>query len=78
MKRILPSTARVLAVAILLAAGGTVIAQDLCSDYQSRRNCIGKNRAVHNGIDFGGVAGTEVISATYGTVVERNFDECTA
>jgi len=53
-----------------------VSAQDLCSDYQSSINCIGKKRPVHNGIDFGGVAGTEVISATYGTLVERNFDEC--
>lgn len=31
---------------------------------------------MHHGIDFGGVAGTEVISATHGVVVRRTFDEC--
>jgi murein DD-endopeptidase MepM/ murein hydrolase activator NlpD len=57
-------------------AAGSAACQDLCSDYLSRSNCIHKNRPVHHGIDFGGVAGTEVISATYGTFVRRNFDEC--
>jgi murein DD-endopeptidase MepM/ murein hydrolase activator NlpD len=61
---------------LLPAASGTATAQDLCSDYQSRSNCIHQRRPVHNGIDFGGVAGTEVISATHGTVTKRNFDEC--
>jgi len=60
----------------LLFASGDAWAQDLCSDYQSRVNCIGKKRPVHNGLDFGGVAGTEVVAATYGTVVQRNFVEC--
>jgi murein DD-endopeptidase MepM/ murein hydrolase activator NlpD len=60
----------------LLLAAAPAAAQDLCSDYQSRINCVGKKRPVHNGIDFGGVAGTEVISATHGTFVRRNFDEC--
>lgn len=62
-------------LALLLAAGAAA-AQDLCSDYLSPINCVGKRRQVHHGIDFGGVAGTEVISATHGTVVKRNFDEC--
>jgi len=65
-----------LAAALLMLAAGTASAQDLCSDYLSRINCVGKKRPVHHGIDFGGVAGTEVISATYGTFVRRNFDEC--
>jgi murein DD-endopeptidase MepM/ murein hydrolase activator NlpD len=57
-------------------AAGTVAGQDLCSDYQSRINCVGKKRPVHDGIDFGGAAGTGVISATHGTFMRRNFDEC--
>jgi murein DD-endopeptidase MepM/ murein hydrolase activator NlpD len=60
----------------LIAAAHVAAAQDLCSDYQSRVNCVYKNREVHNGIDFGGKSGSEAISATYGTVVRRNFDEC--
>ncbi|HUN67693.1 MAG TPA: M23 family metallopeptidase [Burkholderiales bacterium] len=63
-------------LALFLACSGVAIGQDLCSDYLSTKNCIGKRRPVHHGIDFGGAAGTEVISATYGTVVRRNFDEC--
>lgn len=63
-------------VALLLAVGGPAAAQDMCSGYQSSINCIGKKRPLHNGMDFGGPAGSEAISATYGTVVERNFDEC--
>ena len=64
------------ALLALLPAAGTAFGQDLCSDYLSTRNCVFKRRALHHGIDFGGVAGTEVISATYGTFVRRNFDEC--
>lgn len=60
----------------LLLSSGSAAAQDLCSDYLSTRNCVQKKRAIHRGIDFGGVAGTEVISATYGTVTARSFDEC--
>jgi murein DD-endopeptidase MepM/ murein hydrolase activator NlpD len=60
----------------LLFVSATASAQDLCSDYLSRSNCINRSRQVHRGIDFGGVAGTEVISATYGTVVRRNYDDC--
>ncbi|MCC6209947.1 MAG: peptidoglycan DD-metalloendopeptidase family protein [Burkholderiales bacterium] len=63
-------------IVLFLAAGEAASAQDLCSNYQSRVNCVGKKRPVHNGIDFGGVAGTEVISATHGTFVRRTFDEC--
>lgn len=59
---------------LFFSSGAT--AQDLCSDYLSVTNCIQKKRQVHHGIDFGGVAGTEVISATHGTVVRRSFDEC--
>lgn len=60
----------------LLFAAGPTSAQDLCSDYLSRSNCVNKRRHIHHGLDFGGVAGTEVISATYGTVVRMQFDEC--
>jgi murein DD-endopeptidase MepM/ murein hydrolase activator NlpD len=63
-------------VLLLLLTAGTAAAQDLCSDYLSRTNCINRGREIHDGIDFGGVKGTEVISATYGTVEKRNFDEC--
>jgi murein DD-endopeptidase MepM/ murein hydrolase activator NlpD len=66
---------RILPVLLLLAAVAAS-AQDLCSDYLSHTNCVYKSRPIHHGIDFGGVAGTEVISATYGTFVRRNFDEC--
>ena len=66
----------VLALALLPAAAGAAIGQDLCSDYLSNMNCISQRRPIHHGIDFGGVAGTEVISATHGTVTRRNFDEC--
>jgi Peptidase family M23 len=61
---------------VLLAASGAALGQDLCSDYLSRSNCINRSREIHHGIDFGGVKGTEVISATYGTVTARNFEEC--
>jgi murein DD-endopeptidase MepM/ murein hydrolase activator NlpD len=70
------SPVRGVCIAILLAAPGVSVAQDLCSDYLSWSNCINKRRPQHYGIDFGGVAGTEVISATHGTVTQRNFDEC--
>ena len=63
-------------LAALLLAAGLAQGQDLCSGYLSTKNCINQRRPVHHGMDFGGVAGTEVISATYGTVVRRNFDEC--
>lgn len=76
MRQVLPSLVRVLVIVLFLAAGEAASAQDLCSNYQSRVNCVGKKRPVHNGIDFGGVAGTEVISATHGTFVRRTFDEC--
>ena len=76
MKRVPSNAARVVAAVIVLAASGAASAQDLCSDYQSRINCVGRKRLVHHGLDFGGVAGTEVISATHGTFVRRNFDEC--
>lgn len=70
------SLLRPFALILLLGASGASNGQDLCSDYRSLKNCINKNRPIHNGIDFGGVAGTEVISATYGTVTQRNFDDC--
>jgi murein DD-endopeptidase MepM/ murein hydrolase activator NlpD len=63
------------AIAVLTAASG-IAAQDLCSDYMSRTNCINRSRPIHDGIDFGGKAGTEVISATYGTVEKLTFNEC--
>ena len=53
---------RVLLALLFFSSGAA--AQDLCSDYLSVTNCIQKKRQVHHGIDFGGVAGTEVISAT--------------
>jgi len=67
---------RGLAIALLFAASGAAISQDLCSDYLTRKNCINRGRELHTGIDFGGVKGTEVISATYGTVEKRTFNEC--
>jgi murein DD-endopeptidase MepM/ murein hydrolase activator NlpD len=66
----------VISIFLFLLGVGTAQAQDLCSDYLSRSNCINERRPVHHGADFGGVAGTEVISATYGTVVRRNYDDC--
>ena len=67
---------RICVFAALFAAAGTAIAQDICSDYLSRTNCVGGRRPVHRGADFGGQAGTEVISATHGTVVGKTFDKC--
>jgi murein DD-endopeptidase MepM/ murein hydrolase activator NlpD len=61
---------------LLSAAAPLAAAQDLCSDYLSRINCVYKNRALHTGIDFGGRYGMVVISSTHGTVVRRLFNEC--
>jgi len=61
---------------LCMLAAGVAEAQDLCSDYQAKRNCVNKPRPVHRGVDFGGPAGSEAISATYGTVVARNYDDC--
>lgn len=66
---------RLLALLLLLFSGGAA-AQILCSDYLSMTNCIGKGRQQHHGIDFPGDQGTEVISATHGTVVRHTFHEC--
>src|SRR5262249_2121664 len=67
---------RSLAALLLLAAAGAAMAQDLCSDYQSRTNCIYKSRPIHAGIDFGGREGMVVISSTHGIAVRRLFNEC--
>ena len=48
----------------------------ICSDYLSTVGCTGRAREMHHGIDFPGNAGTEVVSATYGTVVRKTFSEC--
>ena len=54
----------------------------ICNDYHSHVNCTGGRyleRAGpdgHRGIDFGADAGTEVLSATHGTVVKKTFDPC--
>lgn len=50
----------------------------ICNDYRSTRNCIGGPYLPggHHGIDFGADAGTEVISATHGTVVSMRPDPC--
>ena len=59
-----------------LAAGCASSPAGLCSDYQSVINCAGQRRPIHDGIDFRGAAGTEVISATHGTFVRRSYHEC--
>jgi murein DD-endopeptidase MepM/ murein hydrolase activator NlpD len=61
---------------LLLLLAAPAAAQTICSHYLSNVNCIGKNRAIHHGLDFPGDAGTEVISATHGTFVRRTFHEC--
>ncbi|MDB5815064.1 MAG: hypothetical protein JWN23_2181 [Rhodocyclales bacterium] len=50
----------------------------ICNDYLSSTNCVGGAYLPggHRGIDFGADAGTEVISATYGTVVRINPNPC--
>jgi murein DD-endopeptidase MepM/ murein hydrolase activator NlpD len=54
----------------------------ICNDYHSHVNCTGGRyleRAGpegHRGMDFGADAGTEVLSATYGTVLKKTFDPC--
>ncbi|MGE5639569.1 MAG: peptidoglycan DD-metalloendopeptidase family protein [Clostridia bacterium] len=54
----------------------------ICNDYHSHKNCIGKPYLPregpdgHRGMDFGADAGTEVLSATYGTVVKKTYDAC--
>ena len=66
-----------LALVLLTAGGCTSISSQICSDYQSTVNCMSGNRGdFHTGIDFRGRAGSEVISATHGTVVARTFSEC--
>lgn len=44
MRQVLPSLVRVLVIVLFLAAGEAASAQDLCSNYQSRINCVGKKR----------------------------------
>jgi murein DD-endopeptidase MepM/ murein hydrolase activator NlpD len=61
---------------VLILAGCAADTGRVCSDYQSIINCAGKRRDIHDGIDFRGPAGTEVISATHGTFVRRSFHEC--
>lgn len=66
-----------LALVLLTAGGCTTPASLICSDYQSTWGCRSNPRGdTHSGIDFRGRAGTEVISATYGTVVRKTFSEC--
>jgi murein DD-endopeptidase MepM/ murein hydrolase activator NlpD len=73
----LPSPLRVwLPAAVLLLAGGCATTGTICSDYRSTINCIGGTRPVHEGIDFRGNPGTEVISATRGTVAKKLFNQC--
>jgi murein DD-endopeptidase MepM/ murein hydrolase activator NlpD len=58
------------------AAGCTTRDLAVCSDYLGTNNCAGGKREIHHGIDFRGRAGTEVISATHGTVVRKTHSEC--
>ena len=62
--------------AALAAAGCASGPPPNCSDYLSTQNCLGQKRDRHQGIDFRGVQGTEVISATHGTVVRMAYGEC--
>jgi murein DD-endopeptidase MepM/ murein hydrolase activator NlpD len=66
---------RLFSVLVLLTSGCATTG-GICSDYLSQVNCIGRSREIHHGIDFRGPAGTEVISATHGTVVRTLFNEC--
>jgi murein DD-endopeptidase MepM/ murein hydrolase activator NlpD len=73
----LPSLLRAgLLAAVLLLASGSATAVTLCSDYHSTINCLGGPRPRHSGIDFRGNPGTEVLSATRGTVAKKMFNEC--
>ncbi len=59
---------------------------DMCNDYQSSINCFGKpyrmvtsingDINLHEGMDFRIGAGTPVISASYGTVLNQSFYPC--
>lgn len=78
-------TMRKLPLEFLLAAstlvlGGCAARGDpwICSDYRSTRNCVGGPylQEGHIGIDFGADAGTEVISATYGTIISMQTNDC--
>jgi murein DD-endopeptidase MepM/ murein hydrolase activator NlpD len=74
----LPMLPRLWLTLILLAGGGcTSISSRICSDYRSAWGCLSNTRGdTHTGIDFRARAGTEVISATHGTVTARTFSEC--
>ena len=48
----------------------------ICSGFEGRTSCNGGSRPLHAGLDFGAPFGTEVISATHGTFVERTYHEC--
>jgi murein DD-endopeptidase MepM/ murein hydrolase activator NlpD len=67
-----------LSVALLLVAGACATGgPEICANFKATGNCAGGARGeMHHGIDFRGEAGTEVISATYGTVVRTNYSEC--
>jgi murein DD-endopeptidase MepM/ murein hydrolase activator NlpD len=64
------------ATSMLAAESAAAESARICSDYKSVINCAGKRRDIHDGADFRGDAGTEVISATHGTFVRRSFHEC--
>lgn len=66
------------AAAVILAGCASTGAPMICSDYLSTRNCIGGRylEGGHHGIDFRADPGTEVISATRGTVTRLQTDPC--
>jgi murein DD-endopeptidase MepM/ murein hydrolase activator NlpD len=70
--------AKICAAAVLALVACSAAAEHarICSDYKSIINCAGKRRDLHEGADFRGDAGTEVISATHGTFVRRSYNEC--
>jgi hypothetical protein len=71
---------QILLTTCTLLLGGCAVRGDpwICNDYRSAYNCIGGPYLPggHQGIDFGADAGTEVISATYGTIVSMRSDQC--
>jgi murein DD-endopeptidase MepM/ murein hydrolase activator NlpD len=68
---------RLVAATLCLAALAAHARSDMiCSDFEGRTNCMGKPRQLHGGLDFGAPFGTEVISATHGTFVDRTYSDC--
>ena len=68
---------------LLVVSGCSTGGPWICSDYGSTTSCAGGRYIIpslgissHQGIDFAGAAGAEVISATHRIVTNKSYDPC--